>query len=122
MSRSYKKSPVYTDGSRKTTKWVKRMANHKVRRHERRITDALAAMDRRYVDARPFDGKSYRKFSESWWIHDYISYWEQDWAVNEYEHPNWRYDEFRNEWWHRWDQFKSVEEMKQFWAKYYRRK
>lgn len=91
MSRSYKKSPVYTDGSRKTTKWVKRMANHKVRRHEKRITDALAAMDRRYVDARPFDGKSYRKFFESWWIHDYISYWTKAQAIHEWKHPHWFY-------------------------------
>ena len=122
MSRSYKKSPVYTDGRRGTPKLAKRIANHKVRRYNKRITNALAARDRRYVDARPLNKKSYRKFFESWWIHDYISYWSEMAAVHEYEHPNWRYDEFRNEWWHRWSDIKDVEEMKQFWAKYYRRK
>ena len=37
MSRSYKKSPVYTDGSRGTTKDTKRKANQKVRRRNKRI-------------------------------------------------------------------------------------
>lgn len=59
MSRSYKKSPVYTDGSRSTTKKAKRIAQKKVRK----------------VDDLPMKGNAHKKVSESWTIHDYCNRW-----------------------------------------------
>ena len=56
MSRSYKHSPIYTDRPN-GAKWWKRQANRKVRYS----SDIL-------------NGKGYRKFYNSWNIHDYISY------------------------------------------------
>lgn len=34
----------------------------------------------------------------------------------------WIDDGYRDEWYHRWNDFKTREDMKQYWAKYYRRK
>ena len=67
MSRSYKHNPVYTDYCRKTTKIMKRYASHKIRRT---------------LDIP--NGKAYRKFYNSWDIHDYISYWPQECAIDIY--------------------------------------
>ena len=58
MSRSYKKHPYITDGSPGTTKEKKRYANKKVRN----------------ADDIP-NGKAYRKFYESYDIHDWIMRW-----------------------------------------------
>lgn len=62
MSRSYKKNPWATDGSPKTTKEMKRIAQ-KVVRNSKDV---------------PMKGGSYKKFFESWKIHDYKSFmsWE----------------------------------------------
>ena len=68
MSRSYKKASVYTDYSRKTTKYWKRQANHKVRRSK---------------DV--FNNKSYRKAYNSWRIHDYVTRWTKADAIAWYE-------------------------------------
>jgi hypothetical protein len=57
MSRSYKKSPVYTDHSNGTKYW-KRLANKKVRKENTHF----------------LKGKKYRRLFNSWKIHDYISY------------------------------------------------
>lgn len=59
MSRSYKKNPVYTDGSPGTTQESKKFANKKVRN-----TDDI-----------PMKGNAYKKVSESWEIHDYKNRW-----------------------------------------------
>ena len=72
MSRSYKKNPYCTDGSPHTTKESKKFANKKVRNYE----DIP-------------NGSAYKKVSESWDIHDYVSNrtWEEaqaDWEKNEY--------------------------------------
>ena len=56
MSRSYRKHPVSTDGSPRTTKEMKRYANSKVR-------NAKGI----------YNGKSYKKLFCSYDIHDYIS-------------------------------------------------
>ena len=110
MSRSYKKSPVFTDGGRgKRVKWCKRQANKAVRRYNKNIANFLS-------------GKAYRKLYQSYDIHDQISYWTKADAVQEYEHPHWWYMPYRNEWWHRWMDFKNTKEFEQYWAKYYRRK
>lgn len=67
MSRSYKHNPVYSDYSRKTTKYFKRQASHKIRR-----------------SFNVPNGKAYRKFYNSWDIHDYISYWTKEDAIIHY--------------------------------------
>ena len=91
MSRSYKKAPVYTDYSRKTTKYWKRQANHKVRRSK----DVL-------------NNKSYRKAYNSWRIHDYMTYWTKVDAIAWYEKhkdKSWWFkdaqtlDEYLNRYW-----------------------
>ena len=58
MSRSYKKNPIYTDGSARSTKATKRFANKSVRRR----------------DDVP-NGSAYKKVFESWNIHDYVNRW-----------------------------------------------
>ena len=67
MSRSYKHTPVYSDYSRKSTKQAKRRASHKIRR-----------------SFNVPNGNAYRKFSDPWDIHDYISYWTKEDATNIY--------------------------------------
>ena len=69
MSRSYKKSPVYTDGSRGTTKKAKRIAQKKVRK----------------VDDLPMKGNAHKKVSESWTIHDYCNRWTWEEAKEQWE-------------------------------------
>lgn len=69
MSRSYKKSPVYTDGSRGTTKMAKRIAQKKVRK----------------VDDLPMKGNAHKKVSESWIIHDYCNRWTWEEAKEQWE-------------------------------------
>lgn len=56
MSRSRRKHPVSTDGSPRTTKEMKRIANSKVRKSKGK-----------------FNGGSYKKLFCSYDIHDYIS-------------------------------------------------
>lgn len=64
MSRSYRKTPVVTlqqkrgQNARKTVSKSKRKANRRVR-----ISEDVP------------DGKAYRKYSNSWDICDYKSYW-----------------------------------------------
>ena len=97
MSRSYKKSPVYTDGSRGTTKDTKRKANQKVRRRNKRIVKGYLMRDPRYRDEKTLDGKFYKRFFCSWDIHDYISYWTVDDAIQ--SHHRWKriYEEYKDE-------------------------
>lgn len=59
MSRSYKKHPVWTDGSPHTTKEMKRFANKAVRHAG--------------FDEIPLKGKGYKKKFESWDIHDQVT-------------------------------------------------
>ena len=58
MSRSYKKHPYVKDGGPTGVRFAKREANKKVRR-----------------TANIPNGKSYRRVSEPWDIHDYVNYW-----------------------------------------------
>jgi hypothetical protein len=69
MSRSYKKSPCFTDGSPGVTKEKKRIANKKVRN-----TEDL-----------PTRGKAYKKVSDSYDIHDYTGRWTWEEAKSEWE-------------------------------------
>lgn len=68
MSRSVKKSPVYTDGTRKTTKEMKRIANQKVRHYSKGLPK----------------GKAYKKLFCSYDIHDYVNYWSWSEAKADY--------------------------------------
>lgn len=71
MSRSYKKNPIYTDGSAGSTKRNKRVANHVIRHLD--------------FDELPLVGKAYRKFFCSYNIHDFISRWTWREAVQWWE-------------------------------------
>jgi len=122
MSRSYKKHPYCTDGHRRTTKETKQIANRCVRRRNKRIVSGYLYREKKYCDILPLDGMLYKKFYNSWEIHDWISRWTKQEAIYEWEHPHWIYDIHRDEWYHRWNDFDTREEMKQYWAKYYRRK
>jgi len=94
MSRSYKHTPVYSDYSRKTTRYMKRLASHKIRR-----------------SVNIPNGKAYRKFYPSWDIHDYITYWPQSDAIERY---NQYYGLYGNQ---------TLEEyLNKVWKKYYFRK
>lgn len=122
MSRSYKKNPYCTDGHRRSTKETKQIANRCVRRRNKRITLGYLTRESRYRDILTLDGMSYKRFFCSYDIHDYISRWTKAEAIHEWEHPHWQYWEYRDEWWHTWDDYETREDMEQYWAKWYRRK
>lgn len=106
MSRSYKKSPVYTDGRTPGPKISKRFAAKKVRN-----TD---------WDELPLKGCGYKKVFCSYDIHDYISrytiedarrVWEDDLrsvelGIYSYEvsdHAKYgTFENFLNKWWKKW--------------------
>lgn len=69
MSRSYKHSPICTDGSARTTKLKKRLANKKVRRNK----------------LLHLKGKSYKKLFNSYDIHDFASRETREDALNAWE-------------------------------------
>ena len=90
MSRSYKKSPVYTD-RRHGAKYWKRQANRKVRHHK----DVM-------------NGKSYRKVYNPWEIHDWVSRWTKAEAIawyNKHKDDKWWFkdaptlDAYLNRYW-----------------------
>jgi hypothetical protein len=122
MSRSYKKHPYYTDGHRRTTKETKQIANRCVRRRNKRIVFGYLYRESNYQDILCLDGMAYKKFFCSWDIHDYINRWTKAEAIHQWEHPHWYYFEHTDTWRSDWDDFKTREEMEQYWAKYYRRK
>ncbi len=74
MSRSYKHSPVYTDG-RNGQVISKRYANKAVRKYKNKIAK----------------GKAYKKLFCSWDIHDYISRWTWEEAKKEWENDKYNY-------------------------------
>jgi len=122
MSRSYKKHPYYTDGRKSNPKDMKRIANRCVRRRDKRVVSGYLYQELNYRDALLLDGMTYKKFYNSWEIHDWISRWTKIQAILAWEHPQWQYNPYKDEWWHIWDDYKTKEEMIQHWAKYYRRK
>lgn len=97
MSRSYKKSPVLTDGKRKTTKESKRFANKTVRHYKKGISN----------------GKAYRKLFCSYDIHDWVSYWSWHQAKKEYESGELVYLQ---------DKYPTLNKFYQYWKKYQKRK
>lgn len=79
MSRSRKKHPVVKDFSRGNngTRWDKRQASKRVRRHKGPIPD----------------GCGYKKLYPSWNIHDYVSYYEVH--GEHVKHPERKSDDYR---------------------------
>ena len=71
MSRSYKHSPVYTDGRAGGPKTSKQKANKKVRHLD--------------FDELPIKGSAYKKYFSSYEIHDFISYYTLDQALQNWE-------------------------------------
>lgn len=123
MSRSYKHSPVWTDGSCGSTKNTKQKANRIVRRRNRRIVKGYLMRDPRFRDEMTLDGKSYKKYFCSWDIHDWINYWSKADAIHQYEHPHWHYSPWKDEWWHIWDEYATTEEfLNKHWKKIFYRK
>ena len=95
MSRSYKKSPVYTD--RDSGKYWKKIGNKRVRRNKITLPK----------------GKKYKKLYNSWEIHDYISRWDKYQALTRY----YKYKEIYD------DDYKSEKDyLNKYWKKYYFRK
>ena len=103
MARSYKKNPICSDHSNGAKYW-KKIGNKKVRK----INDFLSK------------GNKYKKIYNSWEIHDYISRWDKNQALDDYYNRvifiNGKcvkvFDEYRNE-----NDF-----LNKYWKKYYFRK
>lgn len=113
MSRSYKKHPILTDGSRRVTHQMKRIANHSVRRRDKKIISQCL------YDAECFDSNAlldknyYKKHFSSYAIHDWISRWSKAQAINDYYED--RYQLWQNE-------YKNINKFLNYWAKCYHRK
>lgn len=123
MSRSYKHSPVWTDGSRGSTKNTKQKANRIVRRRNKRIVKGYLMRDPRFRDEKTLDGKSYKKYFCSWDIHDWISYWSKADAIYKYEHPHWLYNSWKNEWWNIYENYATTDDfLNKYWKKIFYRK
>jgi len=103
MSRSYKRNPVYTDRTHGAKYW-KRVSNKKVRKSNNVF----------------LKGNKYKKIYNSWNIHDYISRWSKEQALDYY------YNSiiFRNgKWIYIYDKYKSEKEfLDKYWKKYQFRK
>lgn len=62
MSRSFKKTPSFSDYSRNYTRWAKRQASKAVRRYQGELTN----------------GAHYKKVYPTWDIHEYKGVWFED--------------------------------------------
>ena len=100
MSRSYKKSPVCTDGRVGTTKEMKNFANKKIRKKK--------------VDEEIPRGGAYKKYSESWDIHDYVTM--ETWA----EAKNWYEKNQENPYIKKY--YPTIKHFYRNWRKYYMNK
>ena len=98
MSRSYKKTPICKDNG--IGKNAKRSANKIVRRANEENIKAGKS-------------NSYRKQSNSYDIHDYVSYWSREEAIK-------AYNEDKGGRWHK--MFPTLESFLNYWAKCYQRK
>lgn len=98
MSRSFKHNPICSDGTRKTTKAMKRYANKVVRHCKEEI---------------PSKGKKYKQLFCSYNIHDYVSRWSWPDAKALYE-------EDRYGLWH--ERYPTLKEFYRHWLRYYKRK
>ena len=78
MSRSYKKVPIIKDNS-KSSKWYKNQANRRVR---------YSNLDF------PKKSNSYKKYYESWDIHDYILHYSKKEAIYFYTTSNLLHEDY----------------------------
>lgn len=104
MSRSYKKNPIYTDRPDGAKYW-KRLANKKVRKENIHF----------------LKGKKYKRFYNSWGIHDFVSRWSKKSALEYYNKSGF----FSNgEWITSYqDEYKTEKDfLNKFWKKYHYRK
>ena len=123
MSRSYKHSPVHTDGKRGRTKYTKSLANRMVRRRDNRVVKGYLDRDPIYRDEMVLDGKAYKKYYCSWNIHDYVMYWDKFMAIMRYEHPHWRYSSWTGTWHHPYEEFETLNDfLNKSWKKTFYRK
>lgn len=105
MARSYKHFPVYTDGKRRSTKDTKRKANRIVRQYNKNVVDGYLKEDAHFFNQLTLDRKSYKKYFQSYDIHDYICYWNKSDALrsyNKYDFWKKKYkteQEFLNKYW-----------------------
>lgn len=114
MSRSYKKSPVCTDGKCGTTKDTKRKANHKVRQYNKHLVYRYLIEDTNFENQLTLNWKHYKKIFPTWDIHDWIEYWSEANARLQYEHPTW----YRN-----YDKYATVKDfINKSWKKHFYRK
>lgn len=105
MSRSYKKSPVYTDRPNGAKYW-KRQANKKVRKYNKLFNK----------------GNSYKKFYCSYNIHDYVSHYTKKRAIEHYFNDVW-YSSVRGCFISIFEDYESVDQyINKNWKKYYFRK
>ena len=104
MSKSYKKTPYYTDHTRGTKYW-KRLANKRVRRYNKDLAN----------------GTAYKKVSCSYDIHDYVSYWSKEEAILNY-YTKLCYNWITNQYERLWGEYETEQDFLQHWAKFYRRK
>lgn len=110
MSRSYKRSPIVTDGSPHTTKESKKFANKRVRN-----TD---------FEDLPTKGKSYKKYYETYDIHDYKERQTKEEAIKDWESKKKQKEQGINnyKWGIRIDFEETKEEIIKRWEKWFRRK
>ena len=99
MSRSYKKVPISKD-NQNCCKKDKQRANRKIRR-----TNKLSL----------YQNKEYSKITNTWDIHDYVSRWTKQEAIDYYNLHK------EEEWFKK--RYRSLEDyLLKVWYKYYRRK
>lgn len=104
MARSYKKNPVYTDRPNGAKYW-KRIGNKKVRK------------SKDYFQK----GKKYKKFYNSWEIHDFSYRWSKESALEYYNKSGF----FQNGKWitSYQDEYKTEKDfLNKFWGKHHKRK
>lgn len=87
MSRSYKHSPIYTDGGAGGPKGTKKEANKKIRHLN--------------FDELPLKGKTFKKYFCSYDIHDFISYYTLNEALKNWE----KYYDTKEECIKHWEKF-----------------
>lgn len=86
MSRSYKKIPIVKDNNR-YSKLYKQLANKKYRRN----------FSEHYI-------RAYKKYTDSWYIHDFVIFWswedaKKDYYNNRYLQKKYKtIDDFYNHW------------------------
>ena len=103
MSRSFKKTPISKDGGR-SSKWGKNQANKKIRNYNDEIPK----------------GGSYKKLYEQWDINDFVVYWTEEDAKEEYY--RWK-AYYHNEGWDDFDKdFGTLEQYLIRWRKYMKNK